>query len=498
MTNIIHPQSSNPDMNRRQMLFAALAAGAAASTLGGIITPDQALAGAAPADWTLGVADVDADIPLQSLTRISGRLPAGFGGTLYRNGPAKFRRGGSAAGHWFDGDGLIRRFHFDDGKATLNARFADTPKRRLEEKLNAMVTPGFGTKGTDQASVNGPDDANSGNTSILPVGDEIWALWEGGSPVRMNAETLETLGMKTFRRDLKSMPFSAHPRVQPDGTVWNLGGGGKKASVWQVKRDGSLGAFQMIDLPRPSYFHDFTATARHIIIVLQPWLQEGFSFPLSETLKWRPEKGTQILVLDKDDLTKRRTYDVPTFAFFHLGDAWEEKDGTIRFDGAFEADPTFGQKAASGLLRGEFIKSPPPILTQVVLRPDGKADVLPTGIRAEFPSNDKRVAGLPRRYTTHVTKYRQTPFPHAIGLWDWVSGKDDVHDFGDHHLVEEFLFVPKGAGERSGWLVGTTLNLKAKATEVHVIDAAHVSRGPIASFRANMPLPLGFHGAFSA
>ncbi len=494
MTPDTHPDIAN--ITRRNMLFATLGAGVAAS----IITPDQALAGATPAGWALGVADVEADIPLANLDRISGRLPTGFGGTLYRNGPAKFRRPGGDGGHWFDGDGLIRRFHLADGKATLNARFADTPKRRLEAKLNAIVQPGFGTPERAGSVVMGPDDCNSANTSILGVGNEIWALWEGGSPVRMDARTLETLGMKTFRRDLKSMPFLAHPRVEPDGTVWNLGGGGKKGAVWKVNRDGSLAAFQMIDLPRPSYFHDFTATARHIIIVLQPWLQEGFKFPLSTAMAWRPEQGTQILVLDKADLTQRRIFELPAFSFFHLGDAWEEADGTIRFDGAFEADPTFGQTAASALLRGEYIKSPPPILTQVVLRPDGSAETLATGVRAEFPANDKRRAGVARRHTTHVTGYRQTPFPHAIATWDWEKGRDDAHDFGDHQLVEEFLFVPKGSsahgGERDGWLVGTTLNLKAKATELHVMDAAHVSHGPIASFRTAMALPIGFHGAY--
>ena len=124
-------------LDRRTFLSSALAGLAAAA----VITPEQALAGAAPPAWTLGVADVAADIPRETLTRVHGAMPRGFGGTLYRNGPAKFRRGGGSAGHWFDGDGLIRRFHLSDGRATLNARFADTPKRRLETRLDAMVIP---------------------------------------------------------------------------------------------------------------------------------------------------------------------------------------------------------------------------------------------------------------------------------------------------------------------------------------------------------------------
>ncbi len=476
------------DFNRRQFMGTGLLAGAA------IITPEMALAGASPAGWALGVADIDPDIAEEVLRLVSGKVPSGLNTTLYRNGPAKFRRGGSASGHWFDGDGLVRKFRVRDGKATLAARFVDTPKRRLEAKLNAMVQPGFGSARGPGAIVNGPDDTNAANTSVMVSGGQLLALWEGGSPVMMDPETLETKGFKTYRRDLKQMPFLAHPRVEPDGTVWNLGGNGKGTFVWKLHPDGSLANAQMVPLDRNSYFHDFTATARHLIIVMQPWVQDGFKFPLSTAMNWKPELGTQVLVIDKDDLTKRRVFELPAFAFFHLADGWEEKDGTIRFDGCLEADPTFGQRAASALLRGEHIKAPTPMLTQIVLRPDGKAEMQMARVAAEFPANDKRLVGQARRFTTHVTGYRQTPFPHAIANWDWSKGRDDKFDFGDHQLVEEFLFVAKGAGERDGWLMGTTLNLKARKTELHLLDAKRVADGPVATWSASLPLPLTFHG----
>jgi carotenoid cleavage dioxygenase-like enzyme len=356
---------------------------------------------------------------------------------------------------------------------------------------------GFCTPSRAGAVINGPDDTNAANTSVLVSGGQLLALWEGGSPVMMDPETLETKGFKTYRRDLKQMPFLAHPRVESDGTVWNLGGNGKGTFVWKLNPDGSLAQAQMVPLDRNSYFHDFTATARHLIIVMQPWVQDGFKFPLSTAMNWKPELGTRVLVIDKNDLTKRRVFELPAFAFFHLADGWEEKDGTIRFDGCIEADPTFGQRAASALLRGEHIKAPTPMLTQFVLRPDGKAEMQMARVAAEFPANDKRMAGQARRFTTHVTGYRQTPFPHAIANWDWSKGRDDKFDFGSHQLVEEFLFVANGEGERNGWLMGTTLNLKARRTELHLLNAKRVSEGPVATWQASMPLPLTFHGTIA-
>lgn len=479
-------------LDRRRFLAAGLAAAGTA-----VITPDMALAGAAPPAWTLGVRDVEADVPEEVMRLVHGRAPAGFSGRLYRNGPARFRRGTSAAGHWFDGDGLIRRFEVRDGQARLAARFADTPKRRLETELGAMVQPGFGTPAGPGARVGNPDDVNAANTSVMLLGGELLALWEGGSPLGMDPDSLATRGFRTFRDDLRYMPFQAHPRTEPGGAIWNLGAAGAGVVAWKLNPDGGLAGAEVFQLPRRSYFHDFTATRRHLVLVLQPWVNERFALPLATTMSWRPELGTLVLVIDKDDLSRRRTFELPAFSFFHLGDAWEERDGTIRFDGAFEVDPSFGQRAAAGLLRGEHIETPQPILTQVALRPDGRAELLPSGAEAEFPASDRRRSGAPRTGTVHVAHYRG-PFPHGVGRWDWARGRDDAFDFGDHQLVEEFLFAPRGEGESEGWLVGTTLNLARRATELHLIDAADVAAGPVASWRARLPLPLTFHGTFAA
>ncbi|MCU0949176.1 MAG: carotenoid oxygenase family protein [Porphyrobacter sp.] len=480
--------------DRRQFIQSLLAAAAASA----VITPERLLAGAAPADWTLGVADVEADIAPRALTPMAGRAPEDFAGVLYRNGPAKFRRGGASAGHWFDGDGLIRAFRIADGRASLAARFADTPKRRLETRLDRVVMPGFGTTPAPDAVVSNNDDANAANTNVRLLGGELLALWEGGSPTRLDPETLMTDGIKTFRDDLRHMPFSAHPRIEGDGSVWNFGGNGKVTALWHLGADGRLIDCAILPLPRASYFHDFTITARHIVIVLQPWLQTRFGFPISTTMAWQPELGTQVMVVAKDDLSHRRIHDLPAFSAFHYGDGWEEADGTIRFAGCLEADPTFGQSSASALLRGEYIAPPRPMLHQIVFYPDGKAAAVPTGVAGEFPASDPRRAEQAHRLTAHVTGYDDVgPFPHAIATWDWASGRSDSFDFGAHQLVEEFQYAPgKSAREGDGWLIGSTLNLAAGVSELHLMRAGDIAAGPVASWRADVALPISFHGMF--
>lgn len=483
-------------INRR----AILAGGIAAAAAGLIPAAARAAAtGPAPADWMLGVADVLDDIAPRQLRPIHGKAPAGLRGTLYRNGPARFRRAGTANGHWFDGDGLLRAWHIGDNETRLAARFIDTPKRRLETRLGKMVIPGFGTHGGEGAAISSNDDTNAANTSVIKAGNDLLALWEAGSPVAMDPDTLATRGFRTFKPDLAHMPFLAHPRIEPDGRIWNLGLNGTSAVVWRLSASGDFEAAQIVPLPRASYLHDFTATARHLVIVLQPWIQDKFTLPYVDSLSWRPDLGTQVLVIDKADLTQRRIYELPTFSFFHLGDAWEERDGTIRFDGCFESDPAFGQRAARELIAGRYEPAPMPILTMVALHPDGKASLTSSGIAAEFPRSDPRLAGLPRTQTVHVGGYSGTrPFGQSVGRWDWKTGKDDAFHFGASHLVEEFVPVADARDPRRSWLIGSTVNLTARATELHVFDASHIARGPVCTWRADVALPVSFHGTFIA
>lgn len=480
-------------MNRRDILRTAALLGGAA-----LLAPEAVWAAAAN-DWTLGLADVENDVAPTAMTRLHGRAPAALNGTLFRNGPAKFRRPGGSVGHWFDGDGMVRKFQIADGQARMSARFVDTVKRRQDAAADAVITPGYGTASGPGARLTGPDDANAANTSVLMAGGELWALWEGGSPTVLDSVTLETRGVKTLRPDLKAMPFLAHPRVQPDGTIWNLGLGGGRAIVWQLGADGALRKAEVIKLPRNSYMHDFTATARHLVILLQPWVQERFTMPVAAAMRWKPELGTQVLVIDKDDLSRQRVFELPPFFFFHLGDAWEEADGTIRFDACIDEDPSGTAQNAGLFLQGRHVRAAPPRQALITLRADGRAALAKEGVTAEFPRGDARFAGEIRRYSVHVTNERpDRPLFQGVAVRDWKKDGDQVFDFGPRHLVEEVVFVPRpgSAEELDGWLVGTTLNLDAKSTELHVFDARQVKQGPIAAWRAPVALPVTFHGVF--
>lgn len=482
------------DMSRRN--FLGVAAG-----FGAVACAPKSWAAAA-ADWRIAFTNAPAEGYADSaMTRIHGRMPQGLAGKLYRNGPSWFRYGDDVTGHWFDGDGMVQRYELTPEGVRHSGRFVDTVKRRVEQKAQRIMMPGFGTKGAADAPVTGPDDVNAANTSVMRVGDELWALWEAGSPYRLDLDTLETRGPKTFRDDLKGMAFLAHPKVEPTGRIWSAAFMGAKAWVWQVDPRGGLERGELIDLPQAGYAHDWAVTERHLIFPMQPWVWESTAMPVSSHMAWRPERGLQILVVDKADFSKRRVYELPAAFYFHTGDAWEDANGTMHFDVCLSDSPKFAAKGAHDIVRGQYDPADDVTaeLALVSLHADGKADVHRTGASAEFPQTDHRRQGLRRDKVVHVhLDAPGRPGARALAVTDWKTGKRQVHDFGADVIVEEALFVarPGGTEELDGWLVGTVLDLKARKTQLHVFDARHIDDGPVAGWQGHHATPLGFHGTF--
>ena len=115
---------------------------------------------------------------------------------------------------------MVQRIAIGDGKAVHSGKFIDTQKRRLEMKANKFLAPGFGTKGDPSYPVGSADDVNPGNISVMMSGGELLALWEAGSPYRIDPVTLETKGLKVWRNDRKRNCISTTSRSRRLADTW--------------------------------------------------------------------------------------------------------------------------------------------------------------------------------------------------------------------------------------------------------------------------------------
>lgn len=506
----MHDTHSPQGPTRRDALQRLLGAGALAA--GGIpllARADEATAESfesrrATHPWTQAFVGVQADVAPMAMT-VRGTLPPALHGAFFRNGPARHALGGMRYHHWFDGDGLLQRYTLGAAGITHQGRFVRTEKYLDDTAAGRPVRSGFGTAVPGARPPTGPDSLNVANTSVVKHAGELMALWEGGSAYRLDEQTLETRGIKTWSPDFAGVPFSAHPRIEPDGTLWNFGVSAMagRLVIYRVRPDGVLATATTLPVPHIAMVHDFAVTARHLVFLLPPLVFDGARMKGGQSFLdshvWKPQLGLRVLVLPKDALDKPQWFELPAGFVFHVGNAWEDRDGVIRLDCMRADDAWHATVGLKEIMRGSFIAKEFAQLTLIEV--DLKArrarqQVLPQ--IAEFPRIDPRQVG--RRHQQLFAALRLSPGDRpgydAVMRHDIGRGHTDHYRYGPDVMVEEHLFVPRPGSTREGdgWLLGTALDLARGRTLFSVFEAQRLADGPLA--QAEMPrlMPMGLHG----
>jgi carotenoid cleavage dioxygenase len=501
---------------RRRDLLKAFGAGAAL-TLPALVsarsgTPLPAPSAGAVRDDSRAFHDAFENVPeTWGPTRVAwrGRLPAGLEGTLFRNGPARMRRGPTAYGHWFDGDGMVHAYALRPNGLEHRAAMVRTARYVEEERAGRYLHSGFGTAFADALPVSRPDDLNVANISVLPLpgeggAPELLALWEGGSPYRIDPKTLATRGRKVWSSETDGLPFSAHPRVDVDGTVWSFGylPGSGKLALYQLDARGTMVRASMVEAPNADMVHDFAITERHLVFLLMPLAFDAESPEPAfvDRYRWHGERPSVVLVLDKATWEPRARIELPAFAFFHLGNAFED-GGALRFPVAEVKDFAASMAEIRAATQGRPV-SPAPRSEWIEVVADlasGRGRIERTGLMgAEFPAWDRRRTG---RHTdvawmAVATSSGRGHF-NGVARIDRAHGRIEVHDYGPEAYAEEHLFVPRpGTRAEEGWLVGTVYDVPTRSTRLVVLDAARPAAGPLAEARLPYGVPPGLHGVF--
>ena len=130
---------------------------------------------------------------------IEGTIPADLKGSLWRNGPGNFERGGRRFEHVLDGDGYLGRISIDGsaGRASFKGRFVRTKDFEEEEAADAILKRNtFGTQPEGGVLANAGRLAlkNVANTNVVTLGGKVLALWEAGMPQRVVPSTMDCKG----------------------------------------------------------------------------------------------------------------------------------------------------------------------------------------------------------------------------------------------------------------------------------------------------------------
>ena len=439
---------------------------------------------------------------------IKGRVPADLNGVFFRNGPGRFDLGGERYHHWFDGDGFVQRWQVSGGKVSHRGRFVQTQKFVEESAAGQFLYPAFGTWVGRRALKNN-DTINAANTNLVPFQGRLYALWEGGSATEIDPQTLATLGLKTWSDELKSMPFSAHPKMDPDGGMWNFGAlpGGDKLVIYRIGANGQLLSSSVITVPQLAMVHDFVVSAGHLIFLIPPYdMVRGEDKSFAEMHQWAGSganaRPLRAVVVSKATLQLRQVFELPPHMAFHFGNAWDD-GGTTRFDTVLHHGDALHE--VGRLMQGERPRNAASrsFAAQVTLDyANNKADIARLLGPSEFPRVMPQVVSVRHRKLALLSNstHNTDAILDTVNLVDTGSGKADSYRFDAGWQVEEHVLVPRtnARSETDGYLVGVAQDTRRAETVMTVFDAARVAAGPLALARLPYRTPHCFHGNFLA
>jgi all-trans-8'-apo-beta-carotenal 15,15'-oxygenase len=505
-------------MDRRRFLTAAVAC-ASYSALAN--SADKLLAAARASDlsamgqaagqtpWAKAFTGVRGDFAPLAM-QMEGQWPADLHGTLLRNGPARLERAGERYHHWFDGDGMVQQFKMAKGKVVHQGKFIQTKKYLVEEMAGAFRYNTAGTLVKNPLPVRNNDDLNTANTALIPWQGEVLALWEGGSPHRIDPDSLQTLGVKDFGEQYKQLPFSAHPLPDGQGGMFNFGcwyvSGKPLLLLYHVGAKSEMRRLQQITLPQASYLHAFSQTADKLVFFLGACVY-GQGQTYIDAFKWQPELGSQLLIIDKADFTQQQWVELPAGFVFHVGQAWQQ-GGELHLQTCLYPDSGVMLEGMSHLLTGEGRKQSRPselVTIRVPLGKKGAKAVLDrSGLVMEFP---QFVPGFASTGSAASAKAAVAPLFGVSGsdhsesglsqslLRVEASGQTQRYQFPAGVVAEEPLLIA-ASGNNPQRLVTTWLDYRTNKSGISLFNSENLAAGPIAQASMDRMLPLGFHGCW--
>lgn len=443
---------------------------------------------------------------------IEGTIPREICGSLYRNGPGLFERGGLRKPHLLDGDGLVQRLSFADGRAHYQNAFVRTQKFAAEEAAGTyrFATWSMRRPGGFLANLGGGAVHSQAGVTVYPFKDLLYAFDEVSPAYGLDPDTLETLGAQLLGDPSKEFMIKAHTKFDPVTGEWLLFGVSHGATMKLHAivhgADGALKAHHVIPSPRSVYIHDFFATREHLIFVLHPMWFSPWRFlsgqaTVIESMSWKPQDGNQVIVVPRDG-GPAQLLEAPAAFIWHSLNAYTEKGEIVADFVGYDAPDHFAPHDALfyRLMQGRMgVAKSPGTLRRYridVARGSLREEILDPGAH-EFPMVDPRASTR-----KHDVAYLSAGNTSSVDrLWsgvkrvDFSSGKTQVFSFGADIAVGEPVFAARpGGGHDEGWLIAQCVDGHTERAFFALFDAEHIDAGPLARLHLPHSLPISFHG----
>jgi carotenoid cleavage dioxygenase-like enzyme len=458
-----------------------LAAASSSSLLGGCA--DSYNTSDNPEFWKTGnYPSVSTEVTETNLI-IEGSLPADLNGLYVRNGPNAWD---GATEHFFMGDGMLHGVHFENGNAKwYKIKYVQTPL--LKQQRGILLKP--------------PElNANQSNVSLIHHGGKLLSLGEAGWAYEIDSTDLSTRGVMNYDNKLQTA-MTAHPKIEPDTGMMHFFGYGVFApflTYHQANANGELIKSVPLDTNGPAMMHDFAMTDNYVVFMELPALFSMFKavtmdpFPFG----WDEDAVCRMGVLPKNgSAVDIKWFDVPTCFAFHTMNTFEKGDEIVMDAARYDALWVKGS--------GDF--NHPAYLTRFAFNmKTGKASVTRVNEQSmEFPQINRELWGKDYQYGYSLTSRMEDghiSYDGASGFmkFDLHSGSSQTLELPKGAAPSEPLYIPgqDGSAEDDGYVFSYVYEPSTQTSDLWVLDAHDISKGPIAKVKLPVRVPIGFHGVW--
>src|SRR6185503_10707775 len=267
--------------------------------------------------------------------RWQGAPPAWLRGSVVRTCPAVFRLPGWQSEHLFDGLGAVFAFRIGDAPR-LDWRLLDCEASRDARRGRSRLAT-FGTRMRRPWWLRlfqpVPRISDNVNVNIQPFAGALVAMTEAPKQARIDPQSLAVSDWLRYDDELGPVSMTAHPVIDREaGTVVNIAQafGAKSECILYQHGAGDLRRRVLSRWParEQPYVHSFGLTPRRAVLIGHPltvrpstmlWSEK----PYIEHFRWRPERGTRLVLLDRGGGEPRIAETEACFVF-HVANAYEE------------------------------------------------------------------------------------------------------------------------------------------------------------------------------
>lgn len=456
------------------------------------------------------------DHPAPAELAVEGTVPGWLHGVFLHTGPALFDLPARSYTHWFDGLAMLASVEIDGGRMTYRSQYLKTDAYQLANERGTPVLGEFGTTPAQSKvrklieTLRPTRLTDNANVNVADIGGRFIAMTETSRHVELDPRTLATIGELRYDDALEGEVSTAHPHIDHRrGTLINLlihYGRHSQIHIYELSL-GTTVRRLIASLPndRPSYMHSFATTDQFVVLVENPLVVNPLKLrftrrPYIERYEWRPELGTRIRVVRKQDGAVVASAVAPPCFLFHHVNAFEH-DGRIELDLLTYPDPSVISTLRLDVLRSAAARVLPAQLVRLSLRDDlhaQRVDPVPlTDVGTELvrisPHRERRAY----RYAFGVVQNDPRGFFDGIVKIDVEDGSARHFSHPDWYVTEPlFVPAPEARGEDDGVVLVLMLDARLARSRVAVLDAASLE------LVANAPLPqhipFRFHGQFFA